>query len=416
MLLAASLAAAVLALTSCTSGGDVPTGTSPPPSTAGAPTSSDPAALALVERLAEAAVVDDRLRGLIVRATRDGAVVAELARGESLPGVPVTPDMTFRNGAMAFTYLAQTYLRLADEGVLGLDDAVGRWLPDLPFADQVTIRQLLSMTSGYPDYVVQPALQTGAMSDPFREWTDDELVRIGLADGQWFAPGTGWAYSHTNYVVLGQLLTAITGKPVDAVLQQYVMDPMGLDRTGSNEDTPAMPEPVMHVYSSEQRGFLELPAATPFSVESTFWNPSWTTAKGAVQSTDIRDMTRSMEIIASGSQLSPEGYAAMTKGNVGLGKADPSGRCVTCRAMTEAADYGLGVTLNGDWVTQTKNFAGSGATTGYLPEQKLAITVVTTYLPSAFAADGGYENQSRAVFFTLAEALAPGSVPTSLLP
>jgi hypothetical protein len=98
VLLAASLAAAVLALTSCTSGGDVPMGTSPPPSTAGAPTSSDPAALALVERLAEAAVVDDRLRGLIVRATRDGAVVAELARGESLPGVPATPDMTFRNG------------------------------------------------------------------------------------------------------------------------------------------------------------------------------------------------------------------------------------------------------------------------------------------------------------------------------
>jgi CubicO group peptidase (beta-lactamase class C family) len=105
-----------------------------------------------------------------------------------------------------------------------------------------------------------------------------------LADGSG-SRRHGWAYSHTNYVVLGQLLTAITGKPVDAVLQQYVMDPMGLDRTGSNEDTPAMPEPVMHVYSSEQRGFLELPASTPFSVESTFWNPSWTTAKGAVQTT-----------------------------------------------------------------------------------------------------------------------------------
>ena len=416
MLLAAVLSVAVLGLSSCTDAGDAQAGASPVSSPEAAVTASDPAARALVERIAEASVGDYRLRGLIVRATRDGAVVAELARGESLPGVPATPDMTFRNGAMAFTYLAQTYLRLADEGVLGLDDTVGRWLPDLPLADQVTIRQLLSMTSGYPDYVVQPALQTGAMSDPFREWTDDELVRIGLADGQWFAPGTGWAYSHTNYVILGQLLTAITGKPVDEVLAQYVMDPMGLAHTGSNDDTPAMPEPVMHVYSSEQRGFLDLPATTPFSVESTFWNPSWTTAKGAVQTTDVRDMTRSMEIIGSGSQLSPEGYAALTKGNVGLGKADPSGRCVTCRQMTEAADYGLGVTLNGDWITQTKNFAGSGATTGYLPQERLAITVVTTYLPSAFAADGGYENQSRAVFFSLAEALAPGSVPAALRP
>lgn len=70
------------------------------------------------------------------------------------------------------------------------------------------------MTSGYADYVYQPEMLHGTNLDPFRQWTPEELIRIGTSKPMMFEPRSNWGYSHTNYVILDRVLEKITGMPL----------------------------------------------------------------------------------------------------------------------------------------------------------------------------------------------------------
>ena len=402
--IATSLVALLLA--SCSTGAGSPS-SSPEPS-------GDPAQTAALKELTDSALAKYKQKSVIVRVVKDGVDLYTGAAGESMTGVPATPEMHTRNGAFAFTYIGQTYARMADQKLVNLDDPISKWLPDLRDASKVTIRNLLNMTSGYPDYVYQPAVQDGVQADPYKQWTDDEMIAVALARPNYFEPGTNWGYSHTNYVILGKLLSKITGKSTSDVLSEYVLEPMNLENTSSNAGTPAVPEPALHAFTSERRSFLKVPAKIPFYEEATFWNPSWTTANGAVQTSNIFDMTTSMEIVGSGSQVSPEMYQQQVAPTlVGFGKKDPSGTCPVCRELTPELNYGFGVVLNGDWITQTKSFYGSSASGGYLPSQKLTISVIANTAQDGFGPDGAYLNQnaSFSIFTDIANLVAPGLAP-----
>jgi CubicO group peptidase (beta-lactamase class C family) len=352
------------------------------------------------------------LKSLIIRVTSDGEDVYTAAMGESMTGVPATPDMHFRSGSMAFTYIGQIFAELVDAGEVSLDDPLSDWFPEYPRAAQITIKNLLNMTSGYADYVYQPALGDSLNRDPFKQWTNEELLQIGFAGPEQFAPGTNWGYSHTNYVILGQVLEKITGKPLDEVMQEYIIGPMGLTATSDNAGTPAIPSPVQHSFTAERAEYFGVTPTLKAYEEGTFWNPSWTTANGAVQTTNIYDMTTSMEIVGSGAQVSPEMYQAQTGANlIGFGGPDPTGVCTVCRTNTEARSYGLGVIRMGPWITQTKSFAGAAASTGYLPSDKLAVSVAMTYLPAAYAEGGELNSSSLATFSAVVDAVAPGKAP-----
>jgi hypothetical protein len=93
---------------------------------------------------------------------------------------------------------------------------------------------------------------------------------------------------------------------------------------------------------------------------------------------------------------------------VGFGHADP--KCPVCHQNSEALNYGLGVVNLGPWITQTKNFAGSGATVGYLPAQKLTVAVVTTYGPGTFDDQGNYKNASDTIFAAMVNVSAPNTL------
>ena len=174
-------------------------------------TSTDPAA---VIAIAEEVMAEHDLRGVILSVTVDDEELVTEALGESMTGVPATTDMHFRNGAVAISYVATVALQLAEEGVIGLDDTIDRWLPELPLADEVTVRMLMDMTSGYPDYVEDEGFLDALQDDPFRAWTPEELIAIGMAGTRHFEPGTNWTYAHTNYVILGRVLEAATGRPM----------------------------------------------------------------------------------------------------------------------------------------------------------------------------------------------------------
>ena len=239
------------------------------------------------------------VKAVIVRVTIDGQEIVTEALGESMTGVPATVEMSFRNGAVAYSYMATLVLRLVDQGVVGLDDSLATWLPDLRDADRVTLRMLTNMTAGYRDYVQNPKLDQELYADPFRQWTNQELIEIGLSTPQVFAPGTNWDYSHTNFVILGEALEKIGGKPLDVLLQEEVLTPMGLRHTVAST-TAAIPEPVLHAFSSERRQALGIAPGTRFYEETTYWNPSWSLARGAVQTMDIFDLAQRRAIIYNG--------------------------------------------------------------------------------------------------------------------
>jgi CubicO group peptidase (beta-lactamase class C family) len=322
--------------------------------------------------------------------------------------VLATPSMHFRNGAMAFIYISTMLLELVDQKKVLLDDKLSKFLFDLPHADRITLKNLANMTSGYADYVYEPEVLHVIYLDPFRQWTAQELIKIGVSARMMFKPGTNWGYCHTNYVILGQVIERVTHMPLAQAMRQYILDPMGLKQTQSFS-TPEIPEPVLHTFSSERRAELHVPAEVPFYEESIFWNPSWTTAEGAIQTTDITDMSKSMEAVGTSKLLSKESHAAQVNPNlVGFGKGDT--HCPACHHMSEAKNYGLGVVNLGPWITQTKSFAGCGATVGYLPSKKLTVAVAITYAPSAFDNEGNYKNVSDKIFTSLGNALTPGTL------
>jgi CubicO group peptidase (beta-lactamase class C family) len=375
------------------------------PATASADPGDPPAAT--IETIQRDAMQRYHLKSIIVRVTSDGRDVYTKALGESMSGVPATPAMHFRNGALAFTYMSTLLLEFVDLKRVRLDDKLSAFFPELPSADKISLRNLANMTSGYADYVYQPEVLKLNDDEPFRRWTSDELIHAGVSKPMQFEPGTNWGYSHTNYAILGRVLEKIAGMPLSAALEHFVFGPMGLKETGGS-DTPQVPEPVLHSFSSERRVGLGIPADKPFYEESTFWNPSWTTAPGAVETTDIADLTTTMQAVGDGVLVSTSSRAAQIAPHL-IGFGRPAETCSACRKMTSDFSYGLGVMLIGPWIAQSKFFAGSAATVGYLPAKRLAIAVVVTYLQTAYDDKGNAPTGSDAIFGVLATKLAPGT-------
>jgi CubicO group peptidase (beta-lactamase class C family) len=372
---------------------------------ASAGTASDATAIIGIVRNA---MTTDSLKAVIVRVTVNGKPILTQAFGTSMTGVPATPAMHFRNGAVAISYMSTLLMEYVDEHKISLDDKVARWLPSLPEANQVTVKMLANMTSGYPDYVTDPIFVAEVQSNPFRGFSTSQLLALAFSRPMSFAPGTNWGYAHTNYVILGEILAKVGGKPLATLLQQKVLGPLGLTNTVASQ-TAAIPSPVLHAFSSERRAQLALPATTPFYEESTYWNPSWTLAAGSVETTNIYDLTRTAEGIGSGVLLSKASYQAQTGPNL-LGFGSALAGC-SCAPQVDGYNYGLGIVRSGSWLLQNPLFGGYAATEAYLPSKKIAIAVAVTFAPGAFDDQGNYNNSSDGIFRSIGAYLAPSAAP-----
>jgi|HubBroStandDraft_6_1064221.scaffolds.fasta_scaffold344021_1 CubicO group peptidase (beta-lactamase class C family) len=364
-----------------------------------------------IQNVVRTSMAKDHLKAMIVEVRSGTTTVYKGAMGDSMTGVPATADMHFRNGALAFTYMATLLLELVDQKKTTLQTALAIYFPDLPNAKHIVLLNLAQMTSGYADYVYQPELLDGYYRDPFRQWTPEELIQIGVSKPLQFEAGQNWGYSHTNYVILGRVLEKITGMPLADAISQYVLKPMGLTQTGALT-TPEIPPPVLHAFSSERREVLGIKPGAPFYEEATFWNPSWTTIEGAVETTDISDLCTSIEAVASGKLLSPAAHAAQIFPSlVGHGHRQPN--CPACQENTRGFNYGIGLINVGPWITQTLGFAGASGAVGTLPSQKLTIAVEATNGPAAYDDKGNAGLGATDVLRALANALAPGSMPNA---
>jgi D-alanyl-D-alanine carboxypeptidase len=350
-----------------------------------------------VAAAAKRAMEKYHLKAVLARVTKGTEVLATLAMGESMTGVPATADMHFRNGAVAISYLGTILLQLVDEGKVGLDDTIDEWLPEALASDKVTLRMLISCTSGYPDFVTEKSFDDATVKDPFRAWTTEEQFSYVEGKPLLYEPGTNWSYAHTNFVRLGEALTAITGKPLDELIRERVVEPLGMRGTQSHQ-TAVIPEPVLHAYTKE-RGTYE---------ESTFWDPSWTLAKGSVMITDIYDLATSARAIGTGKLVSEKSHEEQVGSSlVGLGgptKTCPEG---VCAEQTSGFHYGIGTFIVGGWIIQNPSFWGWGALQAYLPEEDLAIAASATLEEEAEVGQNG----GQRVFEEIAAALAPDHPP-----
>jgi D-alanyl-D-alanine carboxypeptidase len=194
-------------------------------------------AAALVQSYAEA----DRFSGAVLVA-KDGVPVFRRAFGLANRewDIPNTPETRFRTGSIGKQFAAAAILLLADRGILGLDDPVSRHYAAAPPAwSGITLRHLLSMRSGIPNFTRLPGFFAGPAK---REHTLDQLIQLFRDAPLRFEPGTRHEYSNSNYVLIGAVVEAVGRKPYDRFLQDEIFAPLGMRRSAYDDNSTIVAE------------------------------------------------------------------------------------------------------------------------------------------------------------------------------
>ena len=184
-----------------------------------------PAETAKVDTIVTDTLARNGVPSASIAIVRDGKIVFAKAYGKQSETI-ATPrsDAPYQIASVSKQFTAAAILMLEDEGKLSLDDTVAKWVPGITDGDKITIRQLLSHTSGLQDYWPQD-YSFAAMEKPV---TPQQIVDRWAKKPLDFAPGTQWQYSNTGYVVAGMIVEKAAGKPLLAYLQDKVFKPLGM--------------------------------------------------------------------------------------------------------------------------------------------------------------------------------------------
>jgi D-alanyl-D-alanine carboxypeptidase len=291
---------------------------------------------------------------------RDGDRTVGLAGGlaDRARNAPMRVTDRFRVGSVTKTFVSSVVLQLAGEGRLSLDDTVERWLPGLvPNGPGITIRQLLSHTSGLYDYTQDPSVLKPYLRGHLRVVRAPRtLVARAIAHPPLFAPGAKWSYSNTGYILLGLIVEAAGGDSLRAQLQRRIFTPLGLRHT-TFDTSPRISGRHAHGYFALGKRSLR---------DVSVFSPSFAWAAGAIVST-AGDLVRFYRALLQGRVLRPDLLDAM-KTTVAMGPPGES--------------YGLGL-----WKTRSL---------GLSPTNKLACGSVwghdgdfPGYLTHAFSSEDG---------------------------
>ena len=179
-----------------------------------------------IDKVANDALAKTGVPSASVAIVKDGQVVYVKAYGEARldPKTAATTAMRYSIGSISKQFTAAAILLLQEQGKLSLDDRVAKFIPNLTRANEVTIRQLLSHTSGYQDYWPQDYVMP-MMLQPV---TAQKILDIWARKPLDFEPGTKWQYSNTNYVIAGVIIEKVAGMPLLRFLQEKVFTPLGM--------------------------------------------------------------------------------------------------------------------------------------------------------------------------------------------
>ena len=183
----------------------------------------------LRERIDHIAVGVMKQRGVpsaSVAVVRGGKLVYTHAYGKAHidPDKQATPDMRYSIGSISKQFTAAAILILQEQGKLSLDDTVGKYVTGLTRGGEITIRQILSHTSGYQDYWPEDYLITPMMKPTTAQQIIDTWAKKPLD----FEPGTQWQYSNTNYVIAGLIVEKVSGRKLMDFLGEHIFHPLGM--------------------------------------------------------------------------------------------------------------------------------------------------------------------------------------------
>lgn len=351
--------AMVLATASCGSNGGSVNETQP--STTEASVAADVDSDKILEIVGDK-VTELGLTGAVFGVWRGDEQVIADAVGESPVGVPATPDMQLRVGQPMEPMLSTVLLQLSEEGTIGLDEPIAKWVPDFPRADKITPRMLADSTSGISDYVTNPDFLKMFYANPIKGFTAQEIFDLANARPPLFEPGTSFGYAHSDLCLLGVVLEKATDTELGDLLQNRIFDP--LEMTASKVVlTPEMVEPILHGYTNE-RGVFE---------DSTFWNPTAFLNSGNMNST-LGDVSRWVRALGTGELLSDNLFdEMMAPSTAGLGP------------LTEDKFFAFGTIHFGSWIFMNPAFGGYNGVAMYDTDTKTTIVVYVTPGPTTNA-------------------------------
>ena len=335
-----------------------------------------------VIRITRQVMRENHMMAAIVRVQRGRRPVVTAALGNTMTDVPATTNMSWRIGSIAIPYMTTVMLQLRDQGKLSLNDTVSKWYPRYPNADKVTLKMLAHATSGYPDFIQEnPTFVEVLLSNPFRQFNQQELLRYAFAQPLICAPGQCFHYAHTNFIILGQILAKVTKQPVATFLRRRILRPLKLRHTASSQ-TAEMPPPVLHAFGWD-RGIYE---------DTTGWSPSWSIGRGLIMYGNIRDVATSAEPILGGRLLS------------GSSRRQLVAPFPTPGQPKEPFYYASGLVVIGNWRIQNPYINDYGGVQAYLPSKRLTIAVVSTI---GIGGNRTGQNISQVIFQQIANRLAP---------
>ena len=184
----------------------------------------DPADTARADQSVEKVIADTGIPSASIALVENGKIVYLHAYGKARlqPPMPATTDMQYSIGSVSKQFTAALILMLVQDGKMTLDDPVGKYLPELSRANEVTVRELLSMTAGYQDFWPEDYVMTSMMAPS----TPRHILDVWGKKPLDFDPGTQWQYSNTNYVIAGRIAEIVGGKPLVEQLRARIFDPL----------------------------------------------------------------------------------------------------------------------------------------------------------------------------------------------
>lgn len=319
-------------------------------------------------RAAAARLVDEGAVGYAARVF-DGSrrEVVAVGTADRATGRRLRPNDQIEVGSITKTFVATVALQLVAERRLALSDPIEKWLPGVvPGGRDITVRMILNHTSGVYNHMADPEWQRVLLGDLERVWQPEELVAVAVRHAPSFAPGAGWEYSNTNYVLAGMILQKVTGTPVAELIAARITGPLHLRHTylpvgGTSTDSPRRAHAYSVVFGAD---------GTRTYRDAGTSSLSWYWTSGAMIST-TGELGRFFTALLGGRLLPPAQLAEM--------------RTMVPTTMSEVA-YGLGLikfsTRCGTvWGHDGGTFGGHSSVAFFSADGRRSAVAVTTTQP-----------------------------------
>lgn len=244
-----------------------------------------------------------------VLAAKEGEVIVREGYGMANVEleVPNTPQTVFRIGSVTKPLTALAMIQLADRGAIRLEDPVSRYLPSFSQGERITLKHLLSHSSGLPNYT-SAENAAAALVHPA---TVDELIARFANEPLEFTPGEQFSYSNSGYVLLGKLIEEVSGQAYAEYMRQHIFTPAGMDDTGMDDNRSIVKRRAAGYEPDEDGSFRN----------ASYINMSNSYAAGGMYST-VDDLYALERALSSGQLVSASALRQMhtpSSGDYGLG-------------------------------------------------------------------------------------------------